>query len=301
MIYYGGMADNAGFGNVELPEGFSEKELRMSSWWVEHRERIRTMALVVFGIIDAIFIIRGLWGITDWLLISGAKESRNVRLIASSAYAQAPQISPVQEIKTDSPLVFTGTSNHYDIVNAVTNPNDWYLVTFQYQFDLGNGNFTPLHNGFIMPGETKRIVELGVKSDASLGSVQMKILKRSFQHIDRHSISDVSAFEAAHLNMPALDSKFIAATPGATLPTSETTFTLVNQTAFSYYDVPFNVFVYRGDALIGASRVVFNTFKAGDKKPVDLFWYQTLNNVTRIEAVPDLNIFDPNVYKTPGA
>jgi len=293
------MADNAGFSNVDLPEGFSEKELRWSSWFVAHREQLRKIGLGVFITVDVILLLVGIWGIADWLLVSGVGEARNVQLLASSAYGQAPQGGGAQEIAIDTPLVFSGSSGHYDFVTTVTNPNPWYWVELEYQLSVGDTT-TPLRTGFVLPGQQKKISELGFAHDGSLGNVQMKVIKRAFHRIDRHAIPDVNAWMQSHLTMPATDAKFIPPVAGATVPVSETSFTITNQTAFSYYDVPIDVFVYRGDTLVGANRQSFSTFGAGESKPVDLFWYQNLPSVTRVEAVPDLNVFDPNVYKAPG-
>lgn len=300
MIYYRGMADNGGFSNVELPGGFSEKELRWSFWFVKHREQLRTIGLAIFAGIDLVLIVIGMWGIVDWLALSGVKEDLNVRALASSSYAQAPQGGGVQEITIDSPLVFSGTNGHYDFVATITNPNPLYWVELQYRFVVGDQE-TPLRAGFVLPGEEKKIAELGVAHDGGLGDVQMKIMKRAFHLVDRHVVPDYAAWSRTRLDMPATGAKFTPPTLGATVPTSETSLSMTNQTAYSYYDVPINVFVYRGDALVGANRVTFDRLKAGETKSVDLFWYQNLQSVTRIDAVPDLNIFDPGIYKPPGS
>jgi hypothetical protein len=291
------MADNAGIENIQPTEGFSDQEFRWSYWWVAHRAKVRRIATIVLVCFDVIVMATGGAGVVDWLAISGIREERNIRLIASPAYAQAPQLPAVQEIQVDTPIVFAIAGSRYDFVSTVTNPNPQYWVEMDYQFSIGDQD-GPMRRGFVLPGETKRVVELGLKSDASSGvQARLTIVRRAFHHLDRHAVADYDTWSKARLDMPATGAVFIAATAGATVPTSITSFTITNQTPYTFYGVGANVFVWRGDNLVGANRIAIDTFKAGAIRPIQLYWFQDLPGVTRVEVVPDINILDPSVYQ----
>lgn len=289
-----------GFGNVELPENLSEKELRWSSWWVGHRERLRQWGLRLFIVVDALLMIYAAWGFADWLLLSGVKEELAVRQITALAYAQASPAADAQEIQIGTPLVFSVPGDRYDLAVEVTNPNPNHWVGLEYSFTNGASD-TTVQRGFILPGETKRLVAVGAKLTGGVTDVRIRVLARSFYRVDRHAIPDYQSWSRSRLNLVAVDQQYAPPDPNATVPTSVTSFTLVNQTAYSYYDIGLVVSAFRGDSLQGVNTVKVSSLKAGERRPVQLYWYQNLPGVTRFEVAPDLNIFDPRVYQAPGA
>jgi len=250
------------FGGVELPENLSEKELRWSYWWVEHREGLRRLGLGVFVVLDILFFGLAAWGFADWLLLSGLNEELAIRQFTASAYAQASQASDVQEIQVGSPLVFSVPGGRYDFAVDVTNPNPNHWVALEYDFTTG-GSDTTVRQGFILPGETKTLVEVGSTVSGGVADARLKVLSRSFHRIDRHAIPDYDAWAKTRLSIVALDPVFTPPDPSATVPSSVTSFTMVNQTAYSYYDVDLTVSAYRGESLQGVNTIRLDSLKAG--------------------------------------
>ena len=170
----------------------------------------------------------------------------------------------------------------------------------EYDFSAG-GSDTTMRRSFILPGETKTLVEVGATIPGGVADARLKIVSRSFYRIDRHAIPDYDAWSKSRLSIVALNPVFTPSDPSASVPASVTSFTLVNQTAYSYYDVDLVVSVYRGDSLQDVNTLRLDSLKAGESRPVQLYWYQNLQGITRIEVQPSINIFDPGVYQPPGA
>lgn len=296
-----GMAtpQNGGFGNVQIPEGFSEKELKWSYWWVQNKEKVRKAAIAVFIVIDAALMLFALWGVIDWLVLSGVNEDRAMQALASSNYGRFGGAGAVEEIKLDSPIVFSAPGDKYDVVDAITNPNPGYWVELSYAFAAG-ADTTPQRTAVILPGETRYLHELGAKLPGAPGGVRLVVAKRLFHRVDAHQIPDVQKWMSDRLSMPVSGQQFTPAEPGSTVPTSITHFVISNATAYGYYDVSLLVMAYRGDALVGVNSVRLSRFKPGESRPVDLYWYQNLPQVTNVVVQPDINLFDPGVYMTPG-
>jgi hypothetical protein len=295
------MAQNGtNFSGVELPEGLGEKELRWSYWWVNHRDDLRKRGIALFAVVDLVLLGIGIWGFVDYLALSGVQEERNIRQMASAG-RKIGAGEQVREISLSEPLVFSATGDRYDLLAPVENPNLNYAIELHYRFVIGETE-TPLRKGFVLPGQSKFLAEIGVQpvERPSGANVTLKVEKRLFRHLDAHEVRDFEAFTASHLDIEAVDQVFTPAVPGATVPVSKTAFVLENRTAYSYYDVDLLVLLYRGDSIVAATRYQLDRLRGAEKRPIELFWYQSLPQVTAFKVVPDINILDPDVYRQPG-
>ncbi len=273
----------------------SENALRWSQWWLDHRERVRKIGLGLFIAADVLLVGYGFWGFIDWLALGGVKEEVMIRQMTSPDYGRYEGLS-LEEVQVGAPIVLPGGSGKLDLLAPVENHNANFWAELDYHFVVG-GTAQPLLHAFILPGQAKYLVQLGAPSDAG-GSVELKIEKRVWHRADlRGETSEV--FAATRLNLYATNPVFTPSDPLATTPSSSAQFTLANDTAFGYYDVDLLVLLYRGDAIVGANQLTVDSLAAGERKPLQLFWYQTLPQVTKVEVVPSVNAFDPAVYQAP--
>lgn len=286
------------FGGVELPGGASEKELRWSYWWVTHRDQVGKAAIGAFIAFDAVLVLFGAWGFVDWLALGGLDEERAMRQFTSGSYASLGGSGDVQEIRIGAPIVLSAGKGKLDALVTVENVNARYWAEIEYRFVAG-GVELPERESFVLPGQAKYLAELGIPSDAG-GSVELRVTRRAWHPIETFGAEDYQALLDTRLNIEVQNAKFIPADPLATNPVSISTFTIRNGTAFGYYDIGLMVLLYRGDAIVGATRAGVDRLRPGERRNVDLFWYQSLGQVTRVEVIPDINIFDPGVYRAPG-
>ena len=290
------MADplNGGF---ESAGAASEKEIRWSQWWVDHREQIRKAGLGLFIAVDVVLIGAGLWGFTDWLAFGGVREEQAIRQMTSPEYGRVPSVT-LEELQIGAPIALSGGVGKMDILAPIENRNRMFWAALDYRFIIG-GEPQPLQHAFILPNQAKYLSALGAPSSAG-GSVELKIERRDWRRAELHGAADPAAFADLRLNIHAMNPVYVPSDPLATAPVSSAKFTLANDSAYGYYDVDLLVLLYRGDAVVGANRVRVDSLAAGAKKPMELFWYQVLPQVTKVEVVPDINIYDPNVYRLPG-
>lgn len=296
MIYFRGMDDKQA-GGFETGSGLTEKELRWSQWWVDHREQVRKTGLGLFIACDALFLSYGLWGFADWLFLGGVREEAAIRQMTGPEYAKFGGVG-LQEVQVGAPIVLPGGTGKIDVLTPIENANDRFWAELSYRFVIG-GVEQPLRLAFVLPKQAKYLTELGAPSDSGAG-VELKIERRLWHRADAKGV-DPAVFAETRLNIQAENPVFHPADPLATTPASSASFTLANHTAFGYYDIGLLVLLYRGDAIVGVDRVDVASLAAGERKPMELFWYQLLPQVTKVEVVPDINIYDPNAYKKPGA
>jgi len=64
-----------------------QKQYRLSSWWIEHRDGLKRLGLILFACVDGIFLLVAGWAFVDAYAVSYADEQRSVLEIV--AYGQS--------------------------------------------------------------------------------------------------------------------------------------------------------------------------------------------------------------------
>ncbi len=285
------------FDNLGSVGGMSGQELRWSQWWVDHRAQARRVAVGLFIAVDAILIGIGVWGFTDWLAFGGFQEELAIRQMTSAGYG-AGQSPVLEEVRIGAPIVLQGGIGKIDILVPVENLNARHWAELRYRLVVG-GSELPAQSAFILPGQASYLTTLSVSTEKGAG-VEVKVEKRLWHRATSAGGLDLQAFAATRLNIAGENAVFKPADPQAPTAASGASFVLANHTAFNYYDVGVRVLLYRGDAVVGINEVRVDRLQAGERKPMEIFWYQALPQITKVEVVPVINIYDPSAYGKPG-
>lgn len=288
------MDGNGGFSPIG---GITDSELRRSEWWVEHRDQVRKTAIGVFVAIDAILLGFGLWGFADWLALGGLKEEQAIRQMTGARYGSFAGVG-LQEVQVGAPFVLPGGTGKIDILAPIENRNERFWAEVAYHFVIG-GVAQPTLETFVLPGQVKYLTHLGAPSDGG-GSVELAIERRLWHRAGTFGASTLQDLYDTRLDIRAENPIYVPSDPLATTPVSSAKFTLANRTAFGYYDIDLLVLLYRGDSVVGVNKLRVDRLAAGERREVELFWYQTLPQVSRVEVVPDINVYDESVYRSVG-
>ena len=291
----GGFKNGSGM-STETIGGVSGKELRWSQWWVDHREQVRKAGLGAFIVLDALLIGIGAWGFIDWLAVGGVREEQGIRQLTSPEYGRFPPLA-LEEIEVGAPIVLSGGVGKIDILAPVENRNATFWAELEYRFVVG-GMELPSRKAFVLPGQAKYLSELGADSGSG-ASVELKIEKRIWRRADLRGARSAEAFAEERLNIRGENPVFRPSDTQATSPVSSAKFTLANDSAYGYYDIDVLALLYRGETIVGANAIRVDRLEAGERRPVELFWYQTLPQVTKVETRADVNIYDPDAYRSP--
>lgn len=289
------MADKQ-VGGFESVGGVTESELRWSEWWVNHRDQVRKGAIGVFIAFDAVLLLIGLWGFADWLALGGLKEEQAIRQMTGPNYGRFAGVG-LQEVQLGAPFVLPGASGKIDILAPIENRNERFWAEVEYRFVVGGVELPSLET-FVLPGQAKYLAYLGAPADGG-ASVELKIERRLWHRAGTFGAESQQAVYDTRLDIRAENPVFVPSDPLATTPVSRADFTLANHTAFGYYDIDLLVLLYRGDAVVGVNTLRVDRLDAGERRDMQLFWYQVLPLVSRVEIVPDINIYDESVYRSP--
>jgi hypothetical protein len=294
-------------GSTSSPQGElllqEEKGLKrfytLSLWWVEHRAFLRRLAIIAFIALDALLLLLGGWHLLDAFAISYDEEQNAVmRMVVSGqsdlhAYTLAHAAEDLEQ--GESRVISIGDSR-YDLYTTILNPNEDWWAEFDYVFSLGDQR-TQLRKGFVLPSQQKPVAELAVESVSPIQSTKLIIENVRWHRVDPHDVPDYAVWAGDRLNLVVSNSLFERDTRFDGQSFGRTTFTIENDTAFSYYDVGLFVLLLRGNAVVGVNRTRLSSLESGVQSEVTVNWFGTLPNVSEVQIIPELNIFDLEVYK----
>lgn len=281
-----------------LPDDVSERKLDFGYWYLLHKKRLRQIVVVTLILCNIGFGTFVLWGLLKHFVLEADQIKSISReltedLVEYSSYKVRNTPQELQFIGIDVLNVETGV---YDIVAQVRNLNDKWAQEFEYAFSYGGGEQTDFKQGYILPGEVKFIYALGVKSSRVIS--QPRIITQNAQWT---RILDYEHFGPARLkfDIPAQAVSHASARASGVsgqIPVEQTSFTVVNNSAFNYWNVGFFVVLYRGSSVAAVNYISTDNFVAGESRNLTLNWFQALPSIQKVDIIPEVNILDENVY-----
>ena len=276
------------------------KQYRKTLWWVEHREGLVKLGMILLAIFDASLILFVGWSAIETFFLSAGPERRSLIESVSNnqedlrAYTVARAAA---EISVTDSQVFSSGENKYDFYAQLENPNaDWW-AEFQYQFVFDGGS-TSVKKGFILPGSSKPVVELAFPSTEGVANAAFQFQRVSWHRIDRHVIPDYEKWSQDRLGLEIKDPTIMQDDTVGANGLFRTTFTVRNNTAFSFDHPTFYLLLKRGPNVLGVNQMVLQTLSSGESRDLVVNWFGVTPSASLVEVVPDLNIFDASSYKS---
>ena len=292
VLHFACMAGN------EQSGGFTPGELQMASWWVKNRLMLRKLGYGSLIAVCAAFWGYVLWGFLDAYAISYPRESRITRDIAvnlqllSSLESDRPQNLGLSDVG-----VFANTDNRFDMEVAVTNPNAQWWAEFNYRFNL-SGEDTPLRSGYVLPGGEQHATEVGFKPTTRGGrSATFEIVNLRWHRVDPSMVG--SSYPDFATQRQALEFRDLTYDTDLTVgnrKVGQTSFTLVNNGAFGYWNLELFVRLYRGSLPVAISSLTVANLSPGEKRPMQIVWLDNPSSVSKTEIIPQVNLLDPAAY-----
>jgi len=277
---------------------FTSAQFKRSVWFTKHKVFLYKMTVAMLVAISVIFWIFSLWRWGDYLIngiIADIKLANNL--------ASFPDYTPVQIHYSPKPLevagvnVYQGGSKSYDLVADVANPNDNFIVYFDYYFTDGSSN-TPAQRSFLLAGEERPLVYLGVKDSYPTGT-NLVLENLTWKRLSAHDIADPIAWQKDHLNFSVSDFSFTAPTDPAGAQANIIKFNLHNDSAFGYRDGNFVLGLLQGGNLVGVMPLSLANFKSLESREVDLRNFVNSLLITDVELFPVIDIYQKEVYLAP--
>lgn len=275
-----------------------KRQYRLTSWWLNHRELLKKIAYGMFVAFDAILLLVAGWNLFNAFVLAAPKERLAVAKMV--AYGQddlhAYTLSQsARELETGSLTTLSTGEGKYDFYTTLSNPNEDWWAEFTYQYRWAGGE-TEFENGFILPGEEKPIVIFAVESSAAPRGVDFVLSEIVWHRVDHHMTGGpYEAWAAERLNFAIENVAFGTTELDETL--GRITFDVTNQTAYSYYEPVFYLVLRRGSSVVGVNRTTLSDLESGEQASVVVNWFGTVPTVSRVEVIPEIQVFDVDAYK----
>lgn len=275
---------------------FSEGQLKLASWYVSHKLLLKKILIGFLIFLNVIFWGYGLYGLVNHYFIEGPELNQALRELTRSVDLAAirARVAP-ESLEIGTTNVLSAGKGRYDLSAKVSNPNPAWRAEFDYSF-VADGKVEDARHGFILPNEEKDLINLGVESTARIRNASIEINNLIWQRINAHEISNYEIWRDERLNFIFENVKFTPSVISDKITISRVTFNAKNLTAFSFWDVGFYIFLYRGSSVAGINYVTLEEFVSGQTRPVEVSWFEPLPAVTQVKVVPDVDIFDSRVY-----
>lgn len=278
------------------PNNLSEQQFGFAYWYVTHKLQLKAALTVVLVLLCIGLGGYAIWGFTKLFILDYPAYIAMQRQ-AGETLVNFGALSTARPIDVRSVQVFAAGAGKFDAVAMVRNPNTGFYATFDYRF-AGEGADPTLRPGFLLPGEEKPLVALGIAAQSGFRSARLDIQNLRWRRLDAHAIPDWQAYRSARLALTAEDIALVPATqPGQT---TRVTFTAVNGSAYSYWNVRWVVLLYRGQSVAAVNAIDLDSLRSGERRPASVTWFEQIPSVTRAEVRPEVDIIDPASYITPG-
>lgn len=265
----------------------SEKELKFGYWFLTHTEQLRK---ILIGFI--IFICVVVWGLAGYGLVKYLKDLPQDKAItagiinATVDYESFRQRNQPLGLQISEPeIIYTG-KNKYDFVASVYNPNQKRgVVELAYVFRAENFA-TPTATATILPEQKVYLLSLANISEWRLSQAKVEIVDLRWQSLVEKIDLTASLIDVA-------DISFAAQPVGDGLKLS---FTAKNNLLKNLWEVDFQAVLIGAGGIVGANQLKVENFLAGEKKEIEMNWFERLPKVQSAEIIPLVNIYKSDIY-----
>lgn len=278
------------------------RELKLAYWVATNKPLFKKIGKIIFLIFDVILMIYVLYNFIDFLFIGGPREDAGI----ASLLQQTVNTSIIHSNLAARPLdvrsaIVLKSRETYDAAGFVKNNNTSWAAKFTYQFVIGGSLKTEPKEGFILPGESKFVTDLGIKlpkgkSLSMSPQGKLVILNVSWDRVSTHDVSDYKQWSEQRLNFKITESSFNPEATFAQGTVSRASFKVENATAFNFWNVGFKIILYRGAAIAGLNYVTAQEFKTGEIREMEATWVENIGQITKIDIFPEVYILDDSVY-----
>lgn len=185
----------------------------------------------------------------------------------------------------------SGLAGKYDVYGEVNNPNsDFGSKEFKYIFTIkdaaGQTIATKTGENFILPGETKYIVENNVETAAVPGSIELLVSDPVWVEFVGYERPQLKIVNKSYNEI------------GSGIGFSEAVGLLKNDSPFDFSVINIKVILKDDkDQVLALNSTEMRTVKTGENREFRAFWPSRFpGSVSNMEVQPEVNVFDSDAF-----
>ena len=273
--------------DYHYPDQKSLKRMNFGLWLSENRKNINTFFIIFLSALSLGFFSFSVVNLYSYIKSGDPRAEMTEENLIIKSNVQQLSFSQVKHLPG---------SEKDDLAILVKNDNANYYVVFDYCFNQGDNELSCGKN-FILPSEEKYIVAFSVDSSLKKEDYSFNISKMSWTRISK-SIVNYELYHKQRLGVAVKELSFNSPlkSHSSAYNANNLEFTLINETAFSYFELPLDILFFSGSELRGVNRHIVNNLYTGESRQINLNWSAPLAGSDRVEVRPSLNIFDENEF-----
>lgn len=263
------------------------------NFWQDKYKRKRTIIVAVFA---AIFLSVILFAYEKMKPVpncfDNVKNQNEEGIDCGGVCAKQCDIKAQDLVVRQAGFVPSGAVNTYDLYAKVSNPNNVFGSSqFSYRFQLKDASgqviVTKDGKGFILPGETKYIIEAAVQTDGTPASADLAISNETWVQFKDY-------FESPQLKV--VNKEYNQITSGVGF--GEADGLLKNGSPYDFANIDIYVLLEDvGNNIIGLNSTSMQTVKSGESRDFKAMWMNRFpGTVSNMEVQADVNIFDSDSF-----
>ena len=286
-----------GFTKYEDPMGmFSNRQLNFSAWYVKNRVLVYRVIVGFLVVFSATTILYSLFRIAWIVIVEVPRDKQSMKqMTVFEDYEKINRALAPQSLLVDETQVFLAGVGKYDVMTEVTNPNPKHIAYFDYYFVV-NGLPTVKRNAFVLPLQTKPIIEIGLNE--AYGA-QLVIENYSFKRINAHLYPNPTNFILEREMFSVDNFEFGSVLHPAGANANIIKFTLSNDSPFHYYNPEFIVQFKNNGTVVGVNAFRLENFASLQRREIDLRSFADNLFVDEVAIYPSINYFDLSSYFEP--
>lgn len=268
--------------------GISLREMNFGLWFSENRRKL-TIALTFFLIlISAFFFVYSFYAY--FIYFSNDSLDSQTEIVVTS-----PR-NIMSDLEIGDLKIFS-VHDSKDLSISLQNKNNNFWASFDYCFYQGE---EAIHcdNGFILPLEKRYVLFQGLE-EVNGQDIVFKIEDMYWSRINKKDIPNWNDFAQTRINFIFNNVELLNANRSGlseNLKLSSLDFIAQNKSAYSYYEVAFEILLFDDQELVGVEEYLAKDFMSGEKRLVKMSWLDNLGGANRVEIRPIINIMDVSNY-----
>ncbi len=273
-----------------------QRDLRVVGW----RPKLLRAGVIAWAILDIALVGFFVVSIVVYVVSGSFQDVRDVATIARNVgVAHMVSLTRAAEpMLLGDARVLTRDQGSYDMYAVVENPNAEWYATFDYYFIAGSLTTTTTQAS-LMPSESRYVLGLKVAAATRPSGAELVVENVVWQRVDRHEVLDTEEFLSDHEGFTVLSSEYAPDVIFEKDTVGRSTFTIKNDTAYSYFTPTFAVLLKRGGVVVAVNQVTLSQFASGETREVIVHWFGDVPASGLVEILPQLNYFDRSVYMAP--
>jgi hypothetical protein len=283
-------------------DGVSMKKLEAGLWWSKNRKKLKNILAIILALIGIPLMAYALYGFGDYLLFGMNADDQMMKAFDRTTVVSQSFLNQ----RSAKNIVISATGyladgGNYDLYTQATNPNSRWWATFNYCFKKNNGEQS-CGSSFILPSQTKYVFSLAKYFNSAPNNLSFSISNLQWKKIDNHLIADWNQYQANRLNMSFSNQQFTPAaanTVSEKVPLNSLTFSISNNSAYSYYEVPLDIVLTDNGRIVYVDQYSASNLLSNQSQNVKITWPGDFESVTGISIAPDINILNQEIYQQP--